>query len=196
MRHTLLLALGLAASPLAAQEHRHTTGMVHTAGMTPADALPTVALPTLPGQDAYGAIAEVVRLLEADSTTDWRRVNLEALRQHLIDMNEVTLRAVVRATPVPGGLRMDVTGTGRTRGAIRSMLTAHAPALDAGADYVATSEEIAGGARLTVRAERADDARTVERVRGLGFIGLLTAGAHHAVHHLALARGEPMAHSH
>jgi hypothetical protein len=26
--------------------------------------------PTLPGQDAFGAIAEIVRLLEADPTTD------------------------------------------------------------------------------------------------------------------------------
>lgn len=195
MRRTLLLlSLGLAASPLAAQEHRHTEGMVHTPGMTPAAA--PAALPALPGQDAYGAIAEVVRLLEADSTTDWSRVNLEALRQHLIDMNEVTLRAAVRATPVQGGLRMDVTGTGRTRGAIRAMLSAHTPTLDASADYVATVEEIPGGARLIVRAERSGDEPTAVRIRGLGFIGLLTAGAHHAPHHLALARGEPMAHSH
>jgi hypothetical protein len=36
----------------------------------------------------------------------------------------------------------------------------------------------------------------VARLRGLGFIGLLTAGAHHGPHHLAMAKGETFAHSH
>jgi hypothetical protein len=47
--------------------------------------------PTLPGQDAFGTIQEIVRMLDADPKTDWSKVNLEALRQHLIDMNDVTL---------------------------------------------------------------------------------------------------------
>ena len=51
---------------------------------------------TQPGQDAFGAIAEVVRTLEADPGTDWSKVDLERLRQHLIDMNEVVLRAAVK----------------------------------------------------------------------------------------------------
>jgi hypothetical protein len=67
-----------------------------------------------PGQDAFAAIAEVVRILEFDPSTDWSRVDLERLRQHLIDMNEVVLRAAVKATPVTGGLAMDITGSGRT----------------------------------------------------------------------------------
>ena len=41
----------------------------------------------------HGAIGEIVRILEADPKTDWSKVNLEALRQHLIDMNEVALHA-------------------------------------------------------------------------------------------------------
>ena len=50
--------------------------------------------PTMVGQEAFGAIQEVVQVLEADPTTDWSKVNIAALREHLIDMNEVTLRAV------------------------------------------------------------------------------------------------------
>src|SRR5437763_2768602 len=42
-------------------------------------------LPTSPGQAAFGAISEIVRLLKADPNTDWSKVNIEALRQHLID---------------------------------------------------------------------------------------------------------------
>src|SRR6516165_7172350 len=42
--------------------------------------------PVLAGQDAFGAIQEVVQILEADPTTDWSKVNIDALRQHLVDM--------------------------------------------------------------------------------------------------------------
>jgi len=59
--------------------------------------------PTMPGQDAFGAIQEVVRILDADPKTDWSKVDLEALRQHLIDMNEVTLNADADAKTVDGG---------------------------------------------------------------------------------------------
>ena len=53
-------------------------------------------IPMLPGQDAFGAIQEIVHILDADPKTDWSKVDLEALRQHLIDMNEVTLHAEPR----------------------------------------------------------------------------------------------------
>ncbi|MGA7666054.1 MAG: hypothetical protein WBW13_14615, partial [Pseudolabrys sp.] len=45
--------------------------------------------PTLPGQDAFGTIQEIVQTLQSDPKTDWSKVNIDALRQHLIDMNEV-----------------------------------------------------------------------------------------------------------
>ncbi len=148
--------------------------------------------PALPGQDAFGAIAEVVRLLEADPSTDWSRVDLERLRQHLIDMNEVVLHAAVKATRIPGGLAADVTGTGRVEQAIRAMVVPHAAELDQMPEWSAGTEAIPGGVRLTVTATDANDARTIARIRGLGFVGLLTSGAHHQPHHLAMAKGEAM----
>ncbi len=141
------------------------------------------------GQDAFAAIAEVVALLDADPATDWSQVDLERLRRHLIDMNEVVLRAAVTQAPVPGGLVMDVTGAGRTEQAIRAMVVPHARELDRMPALTARTAPIAGGVRLTVTARKPDDARAVARVRGLGFIGLLTLGAHHAPHHLEMARG-------
>ena len=148
--------------------------------------------PTLPGQDALGAISEVVRILDADPQTDWSQVDLERLRQHLIDMNEVVLRAEVRTSAVPGGLVMDATGAGRTEAAIRAMVIPHATELDQMPGLAAKTEPIPGGMRLTVTARNAEDAKAVARVRGLGFIGLLTLGAHHQSHHLAMARGQAM----
>jgi hypothetical protein len=150
------------------------------------------ASPTLPGQDAFGAIQEIVRILEADPATDWNKVNLERLRQHLIDMNEVTLRSEVKSTVVPGGLAMDVIGMSRTEQAIRRMVSPHSGELNKMPEWSASTEEIPGGIRLTVVAKNPDDPKTVARIRGLGFIGLLVQGGHHQPHHLAMAKGEEM----
>jgi hypothetical protein len=158
--------------------------------MTPGSASATAGTPTWPGQDAFGAIAEIVRILDADPQTDWSRVDLERLRQHLIDMNEVVLRADVKANPVPGGLVMDVIAAGRTEQAIRAMVVPHAAELDRMPGLAAKTEPIPSGVRLTVTSRDAEDAKNVARVRGLGFIGLLTLGAHHQPHHLGMARGE------
>ena len=153
-------------------------------------------LPTLPGQAAFGAISEIVAILKADSTTDWSKVNIEALRQHLIDMDAVTMRAAVTQHPVPGGFEADVTGDEKTMAAIRRMLGSHTRMLSQGTEYRATAAEITGGARLTVVAADPGDTALVTRIRGLGFAGMLTEGSHHVRHHLALARGDMAAHEH
>jgi hypothetical protein len=148
--------------------------------------------PGLPGQDAFGAIAEIVKILKADPNTDWSKVDLERLRQHLIDMNEVVLHSSVKQMPVTGGLAMEITGSGRTEQAIRTMVVSHAAELDRMPDWSAKTESLPGGVRLTVIANRPDDASLIARIRGLGFSGLLTEGAHHQPHHLAMARGEAL----
>jgi hypothetical protein len=99
----------------------------HHARMT---APPFGAVPTMPGQDAFGAIQEIVGILDAAPNTDWSKVNIEALRQHLIDMNEVTLNAKAVATPVDGGTRYEVSGEGRTLEAIKRMVPAHTHEID------------------------------------------------------------------
>lgn len=151
-----------------------------------------VTLPTMPGQDAFGAIQEIVRILEADRKTDWSKVDLEALRQHLIDMNEVTLKADAAAKQIEGGVEIAVTGSGRTLAAIERMVTAHARELNELKGWNAKTEVLPNGVLLTVMST---DAKEVAHIRGLGFIGLLVAGSHHQPHHLAMAKGE-MVHAH
>jgi hypothetical protein len=154
------------------------------------------ALPTQAGQAAFGAISEIVRMLDADPNTDWSRVNIEALRQHLIDMDDVTMHAVVSQRSVPGGVEMTVTGSGRTAGAIKRMAVNHRRMLDQESEYHATATERSDGAIITVMAKDSSDARLVARIRGLGFAGLMTQGEHHAAHHLAIARGDADPHGH
>lgn len=146
------------------------------------------------GQSAFAAIAEVVRILEADPRTDWSRVNLEALRQHLLDMDDVVLRSTVATVEMPGGARFTVTGEGRVASAIARLVAEHAGMLDQMPEYVASTVPVAGGVTLVVTSERDGDSAMQQRIRGLGFAGLLVTGSHHTVHHLAVARGEMAAH--
>src|SRR5712691_13351718 len=144
------------------------------------------AAPTMAGQDAFGAVQEVVRNLEADPRTDWSKVHLEALRQHLIDMNEVVLNADAVAKEIEGGLEIAVTGSGRTLAAIERMIPAHAAEIDGLNFWRARTAPLPNGVLLTVTSGHSQQ---VQHIRGLGFIGLLVSGAHHQGHHLAIARG-------
>jgi hypothetical protein len=169
-------------------------GMDHMAGMAH-DGQPGMA--TQSGQAAFAAISEVVKLLKADPKTDWSKVNLEALRQHLIDMDNVTMRSQVKQRSVPGGLAMNITGTtAPVVAAIQRMVGMHAMMLSEGEGdtdgMMAKAAKIPGGMRLTVTARDTADAQLVARIRGLGFIGVMTEGEHHPMHHMMVARGGSM----
>ena len=157
--------------------------------MVPGSQTSDTTTPTMPGQDAFGAVQEIVRLLEADPKTDWSKVNLEALRQHLIDMNEVTLKADTLTKPIEGGIEVTVTGTGRTVEAIQRMVSAQAHQVDQTHlnGWSAKTEPLPNGVLLTVTSS---DPQQVQHIRGLGFIGFMASGSHHQAHHLAMAKGE------
>ncbi len=164
--------------------HAHTPGMSHDSAT--AVKVPT---PTRAGQEAFATIAEIVRILDADSRTDWSKVDVEALRQHLIDMDDVTMRAEVIVERVEGGASYDVRGAGRVREAIRRMAMSHGATITADDGFSWTATETPEGARVIVRAADPADGRAVARLRGLGFVGVLTVGDHHTVHHLGIATG-------
>jgi len=142
--------------------------------------------PTLPGQDAFGAIQEVVQILQADPNTDWSKVNIAALREHLIDMNEVTLRADASERALPDGVEIAVTGQGRTLMAIKRMVPAHVREL-ARLGWSARTEELPDGVKLTVVSA---DGKEAVKLKALGFMGIMVQGGHHQPHHLMMAKGE------
>ncbi|HEY6859596.1 MAG TPA: hypothetical protein VI358_07410 [Pseudolabrys sp.] len=143
-------------------------------------------MPTMSGQDAFGTIQEVVQLLQADRTTDWSKVNISALRQHLIDMNEVTLRAAAAERMLGNGIEIAVTGEGRTLEAIKRMVPAHVSELRE-IGWIANSEDLANGVKLTVTAS---EAQPLAKLKALGFMGIMVQGGHHQPHHLMMAKGE------
>ncbi|MDF2118581.1 hypothetical protein PY365_23690 [Roseiarcaceae bacterium H3SJ34-1] len=141
---------------------------------------------TQPGQGAFAAIQEIVGILEADPGTDWSKVNIEGLRQHLIDMDNVTLRADVKSETMDGGIRFVVTGAEAVRNSIRRMVMAHSAAMNGIDGWRFEAAEIEGGATLSVQAP----AKDLDKLRGLGFLGVLTRGMHHQDHHMMIARGK------
>jgi len=148
------------------------------------------------GSAIFDAIGGEVRDLDADSSTDWSKVNLEELRQHLIDMNLVMMTATVAATNVDGGVKMTISGTGATVAAIQRMLVNHLNMLQQSGQYVTTVSKTKTGVVATVTAPAPATDKAVARIRGLGFAGLMTVGMHHMRHHGNMARGDSMPHAH
>lgn len=177
------MAALLASLPVSAQTASH----VHEPGMSHGDSDSALAMPTQAGQAAFGAVQEITALLEGSPGVDWKKVDLEALRRHLIDMDNVTLRARIEASEIEGGARFVLTGEGEVRASIQRMAPAHAATVDGQDGWRFAYEPHPNGAVVTVRAaEQAD----VAKIRGLGFIGLLARGMHHQQHHLMIALGD------
>lgn len=142
--------------------------------------------PVMPGQEAFGTIQEIVQMLEADPTTDWSKVNISALREHLIDMDEVTMRAAATERNLDNGVEIKVTGEGRTLDAIKRMVPAHVRELTQ-LGWNARTEDLPNGVEMTVTST---DPKQVTKLRALGFMGIMVQGSHHQQHHLMMAKSE------
>ena len=177
-RAAVLIALLLPGYAYAQASHHHHAGAMPAQG--------AAATPTQPGQGAFAAIQEIVEILEADPRTDWSKVDIGALRQHLIDMDNVTLRAEVQSTPIEGGIRFSVVGDGPVKPSIQRMVMAHAAIMNGVGGWKISAAETDTGATLSVTTPVKDSGK----LRALGFIGVMTHGMHHQEHHLMIARGE------
>lgn len=118
---------------------------------------------TRPGQEAFATIREIVHILPADPHTDWSRIDITALRERLIDRNKVTLRAHAEARRIPGGLRIAVTGHGRTRVTIGRMVAMHARVINGLHGWSVSTTPLPDGLTLTVTAQ---DPRQIAMIRG------------------------------
>jgi hypothetical protein len=191
MTRSVALSILLSTAALAQSNTQHmsnagqTEAMNHTATMNH-QAAPSQAAPTEGGQSAFAAIQEISAILLANPETDWSRVSIEKLRLHLIDMDNVTLRAKVQARDIPGGVQYAASSNDRAViASIQSMVIAHVATMNGVEGWQLGAAKTNKGAILTVKSRDAD----LAKIRALGFIGVMTAGAHHQSHHLALALG-------
>ncbi|MGB3243072.1 MAG: hypothetical protein WBB25_00945 [Sulfitobacter sp.] len=169
----LLAILLVAGLPLAVTAQHQHTQMPQTADF-----------PSEPGQGAFAALAEIAKLLNEDPTTDWEKVDMDALRVHLVDMSQLVLSSEVVQTAVPDGIRINIDLGRPENAAAGRMVPAHAPVLAAETSW--DSDVTAQGDTLIWTVTSPEEQA---RINALGFYGLMATGDHHRAHHLALARG-------
>lgn len=140
------------------------------------------------GNDAFGTIQEVVDRLQADPHTDWSKVDLEALRQHLVDMDNFTKQVtVVSKKPITNGVELVVRPDNqRARGSLERALDAHPAMVQMETGWSMKTARKGRAFLITVTSPDANDA---DRIRGLGYIGIMALGKHHQAHHWAMANG-------
>lgn len=181
-RPGLIVLIGFALSS-AAYGQNHSG---HVAGMSHGD--DSATLPSEAGQSAFAALAEIVAILEADPHTDWSSVSIDALRTHLVDMDQLTLSSVVRTQMLDDQqIKFYVSGEGRTVKAIQTMVPTHAGMVRASTGWNIDVERESDGVTLTVNPGSPE---MLTKLKALGFFGFMTIGAHHQSHHLQMATGQ------
>ena len=144
-------------------------------------------LPSETGQSAFAAIAEIVALLENEPGTDWSTINIDALRNHLVDMNQLTLSASVSRKEFNGHTnQFQVTGQARTLQAIQTMIPAHAQMVRTLNDWSIMENNESDGVTIEITPNSTEDCI---KLKALGIFGFMTMGAHHLLHHLQMAKG-------
>ena len=162
-KFALILLIAAGGNAARAQERPPDPPHLHPGAMPMHHGLgQSAGVPSEGGQAAFGAIQEIVEVLLSDPHTDWSKVDIDVLRQHLIDMDEVTMRANVRKEPIDGGLRIEVTGSDRTLAAIQRMVPEHAHEIDGRDGWAVRTAALPNGVVLTVTA--ADPSATQRRV--------------------------------
>lgn len=191
MKHYLIAAF-LMGTPgaLFSQETMHNTMNHDNHNMPQGEAMATgLEMATHPateqGQSAFAAIEEIVLALDADPNTDWSKVDISGLRAHLVDMELVFTDAAVETSEAKNGFVYTVTGAGKTIGAIQRMAYAHSGIMNGTGDWTFSPEMHAAGVVLTVTTA-ADD---MDKLRAIGFFGIMALGMHHQDHHWMMATG-------
>ncbi len=140
------------------------------------------------GQATFAALIEIVALLESDPETDWRNVDIDALREHLLDMNRLMLDTTAsKSILAETRIRFEIHGTLAAVPSIHRMTTAHARFISRSRGWSVEPVLNDRGAILTITA---DHPATVDRLYALGFYGFMSLDSHHQAHHYQMATGQ------
>jgi|GEM_PF-394891 len=143
------------------------------------------------GQSGFSAIQEIVAQLQADPSTDWSEADIDALREHLIDMDRIMMNATVGKTELDQGMRYELTGDDLVSASIKRMVPAHAQQMRSELGWDIEVRQQNNGVVLEITSPSDED---VLQIKGLGFAGFMVLGDHHQNHHLHMAKGGQHAH--
>ena len=144
---------------------------------------------TEPGNDIFGTIQEVVQKLEANPDTDWSQVNLEALRQHLLDMKAFTEEVeILSKDQIEKGIEITVhPQSEKAVQALKKLFNMHPEMIKKEKGWDMNAEQDGNNWIITCTTINESE---IQKIRALGYIGLLTEGAHHQLHHWMIATGK------
>ena len=174
------------AMPMASA-HMHHANMNHAA-MMGHNTAPTQVKLTESGTDPFATLQEVITALEANPDTNWEKVNIEALRLHLVEMQDMTINVDVKQQYIDNGFQAVVTPTiNRAVKSLTRVLSGHPAQMKAETGWDMQVQNNNGVFTLTVTTKKVHD---IAKIRGLGYIGVMAYGNHHQPHHWAIASGD------
>lgn len=141
------------------------------------------------GNDAFGTIQEVIKKLNADPNTQWKDVNIEALRGHLVDMHNMTINVdVLSQVPIKDGLKATIEPTTkRANEALQRVFSAHPKMLTMETGWTMQVTKEYENYTLTITTTKKEE---IDKIRALGYIGIMAWGDHHQPHHWMMATGK------
>ncbi len=140
------------------------------------------------GNAIFGTIQETIKMLDADPKTDWTKVDLESLRQHLIDMENFTSGVdVLSNEKIEKGSKIVIRAKSKeAHFSLERALKAHPSMMQSETGWTMDVKQNKEEFTLTIETQKPEE---VARLRALGYIGVMALGDHHQVHHWMMASG-------
>ncbi len=140
------------------------------------------------GNAIFGTIQETIKMLDADPNTDWTKVDLEGLRQHLVDMENFTSGVdVLSQKKIEKGAEIVIRAKSEeAHHSLERALKAHPSMMESETGWTMGVKQNKERFTLTIETQKPDE---VARLRALGYIGVMALGDHHQVHHWMMASG-------
>ena len=140
------------------------------------------------GNAIFGTIQETIKALDANPNTDWTKVDLEGLRQHLIDMENFTTGVdVLSQKRIEKGAEVIIRAKSEeAHYSLERALKAHPSMMESETGWTMGVKQNKERFTLTIETQKPDE---VARLRALGYIGVMAQGDHHQVHHWMMASG-------
>lgn len=140
------------------------------------------------GQSTFAALIEIVSLLQTNPDTEWEKVDIDALREHLLDMNRLMLSTSATAkTIATNTIQFEVQGTGAALGSIHRMVSTHSTFIQTLRNWDVQADLTSTGALVQIETDEIDSLR---QLNALGFYGFMSLDSHHQDHHLGIATGK------
>ena len=198
MKNRVIIFLGCTISfvsltLLAAEKHsNHSSDSEHHSVASESAHLngekPNLSYPSEGGQATFSALVEIVALLEQDENTDWENVNIDLLRTHLLDMDNLVRKTTASST-VAGDRKIifNVIGDNEAISAIHNMAPAHARFIQDSRGWEIQTNLNPTGAVLSISVNTDSDFKMMQ---ALGFYGFMSMDSHHPMHHYQMALGK------